>query len=190
MKVQRMEGDDIMKRFFQLTLWSALCMTVLLSGCRSGPDGPVRVRVTREDIQVTFTSAQYIYDSSDMDPEAPLDFEVRIDYLGQEKEVQIYYGTELGYVWLYNNEGADILEDENITFPSVGIIGTLRPGEPFVELFTGETAYALLEGIPVGSYTAKTHVSFDVVQEGTSEADPEEVKESIEMELELPIQIR
>ena len=72
----------------------------------------------------------------------------------------------------------------------MGIIGTLRPGEPFVELFTGETAYALLEGIPVGSYTAKTHVSFDVVQEGTSEADPEEVKESIEMELELPIQIR
>lgn len=61
-------------------------MAVLLSGCRSGPDGPVRVRVTQGDIQVTFTSARYIYDSSGMDPEAPLDFEVRIDPSGADPE--------------------------------------------------------------------------------------------------------
>lgn len=184
-----MRGDDSVKRFFLALLCSLLCL-LFLSGCKSSLDGLVRASAAQGDFQVELTSVQSVYDRSNLNPEAPLDFEVRVEYRGQQEEIHIAYGATLGYVWLCNDEGADILEAYSVTHPDYLKHGTLRPEEPFVKSFTGESAYKLLGGLPAGKYVAKTHVSFDVVEEELSGAGPADPKESIELNLELPFEIR
>lgn len=86
--------------------------------------------------------------------------------------------------------GVNILEAYNVTLPAYLKYGTLRPDKPFVESFPGELAYKLLGELPAGKYVAKTHVSFDVVEEELPGAGPASPKESVELDLELPFEIQ
>lgn len=88
-----------MKQLSLPVLCLLLCQLILLSGCKSTPDGPVRASAVQGDFQATLTSAQSVYDLSGLNPEAPLDFEVRVEYRGRQEKVHISYGAALGYVW-------------------------------------------------------------------------------------------
>lgn len=180
-----------MKRIVTFAAPLLLCLLLFLFGCGvSGGSDPVQASAEQGDFRATLTSARSVYDSDSLDPEAPLDFEVRVDYLGQEGEVPIFYGADLGYIALYNEEGIDILEDYGLCFPLYAQYGTLGPDKPFVQSFTGDQAYALLGELSAGSYVAKTRVSFSVVEGGLLEADLRNPKEKVELDLELSFEIR
>lgn len=187
----------MLKRISQCLLLSLLCL--LLPGCGAQEDrGPVSVSATQGDFKATFTSAQRVYNSDDLDPESPLELEVRLDYMGQEESVLILCGALLGDVDLYAaGETQSILNgpDKNGNFCEYPIESyargiTLRPNRPVVEPHTCSLEYNHLGGLPVGTYTAKTQVSFFMGDDGVYSFENSENYEDIVIDLELSFEIR
>lgn len=173
----------MLKRFSVLVSLSLLCL--LLSGCGTQEDrGPVSVSATQGDFKVTFTSAHSVYDIDSLDPEAPLDLEVRVDYLGKQDEVDISLGIQMGNVWLYAADGTCLLE---FAVPSIGTYAKIQSGQPFVEQHTGKMEYDHLGGLPAGTYTAKAYISFSL---GGIEDDISLHTDGVDVAFELPFEIR
>lgn len=180
-----------MKRF----AWLAALLLLFLPGCAKEANGPVQVSETVGDFKFTLTSPQSVYDAASLDPESPLELEVRVDYLGQEEFVHIRSGAFLGHTRLYfAGEATSILAGPNkdgkqIPHPTESIARefSLEPDRPLVELHDGSLEYEHLGALPAGAYTAKAYISFSLEDnEGEISKDSEE----IEATLELPFEIR
>lgn len=180
-----------MKRF----AWLGALLLLFLSGCAKEANGPVQVSETVGDFKFTLTSLQSVYDAASLDPESPLELEVRVDYLGQEEFVHIWSGAFLGDTRLYfageatsilagpNKDGKQIPYDTDL----VEYKHSLEPDRPLVELHDGSLEYEHLGELPAGAYTAKAYISFSLEDnEGEIPKDSEE----IEATLELPFEIR
>ena len=177
-----------MKRIPQFA--ALFLLFLFLSACGAQESGgPVSASATQGDFKITFTSAQSVYDADSLDPEAPLDLEVRVDYLGREEEVDISHGAFIGNVYLYN------AEDTVPTFPTEGYAtySTLRSGQPTIETHTGAMEYEHMGGLPAGKYTAEAYVSFHVLpcdwsdwlSSGASFSDCEKIEASFELSFEI-----
>lgn len=157
---------------------------LLLTGCSGS--GPVCATAEQGDFRVTFTSAQSVYDSADLDPDKPLHFETRVDYLGGEIGVWISHGAWLGRVELYTAEGERIIDryDGFVGTPSYLTQDYLRWSGAVIEKSYGRTEYHLVGPLDPGKYVAKVQVEFSYAQ------SQDERGESLAFDLEVPFTIK
>lgn len=140
-------------------------MALLFSGCGSEEEDkgetmavPVeRSSICHEDFRITFSTPNNIYIAKKMDKEAPLHFEIKVEYLGDEPEVKIFHSSSLYSVILETEEREALLD--TVMHQELGST-VLKKNEPFIATYTGKAEYDYLGSIPKGSYQARAAVEF------------------------------
>lgn len=153
---------------------------LLISACGAADSEPISTSATVGDFKVTFTSARNSYNRRNLDPEAPLSFETRIEYLGDEEAVTVSHDTRFSLVELYAAGADEPLM--NVFWSLLLLRSELYPGEPVVELETGAPEYRM-PGLPAGDYVARAYVEFTVELDDGGE-------QPMEFCLELPFTIK
>lgn len=146
-----------------------LTMLLLCACTNTGTDSeaacPVKSSMVYNDtFRITYVSRQYEYDSGKMKKEAPLYFELWIEYIGKDSSVTIWHREAIGGVEMLYNTGESVLP--LVIGDSLGSM-ELQKGESFlVCTWTGASEYEFLGGFPRGNYIAEACVDFDFGENG------------------------
>ncbi|MDE7218133.1 MAG: hypothetical protein K2O45_00680 [Oscillospiraceae bacterium] len=93
-----------------------------------------------------------------MQKEAPLCFELKIEYIGDEPSITIWHGDPIGGVELMNQDGTAILP---FVAGDSRSASELEKGKEYsIEVFTGAVEYELFGGFAPGNYIAEASVAF------------------------------
>lgn len=58
-----------------------------------------------EDFLITLSSDHEVYKEKDLYEEEPLNFVLTVEYLGEEQEIEVWHGIEIGYITVKSKEG-------------------------------------------------------------------------------------
>lgn len=166
------------KRFTLLLLIGALS----LYGCAGRESPPARVEsrlVWNDTFRVTYFSRQYEYRTGSMQEEAPLHFELWLEYIGEEPSVTIWHCASIGGVEMLDSNGEPMLP---LVIGDTLCSTELERGKScLVTVWTGACEYDEWGGFPEGDYIARAFVDFSF---GGGE------EENVRCVLDLPFTIR
>lgn len=132
------------------------------------------------DFKITLRSAHYVYDREGMDEGAPLDFEVSVEYTGDEPEVQIWRGDPLVVMALEAEDPEIQKKLANMGVDGVLVADALAKGQATEISWTGKREFEEIGSIPKGNYHVRADVYF-ALDEGQTER--------VECHMELPFVI-
>lgn len=135
----------------------AVCLCLGYAGCESVPVPEASIQI--DDFIITLSSQQYSYKYQNINSSAPFHFELTIEYVGKEPEIEIAHGTSIGVV--------DIVDHFNETkfsnaIGEVKVVSILEKNKPIVDVFTGQTEYEYLGGFSKGNYSAQAFGKFSI----------------------------
>lgn len=127
----------------------AICLCLGID-CESVPAPKASIQI--DDFIIKLSSQQYSYKYRDINPSEPFHFELMVEYVGNEPEIEIVHGTSIGVV--------DIIDPSMETkfTNAIGaerVVTTLEKNKPIIYVFTGKTEYEYLGGFSRGNYSAK-----------------------------------
>lgn len=133
----------------------AVCLCLGYVGRKSAPAPEASIQI--DDFIITLSSQQYSYKYRDINPSAPFHFELAVEYVGNEPEIEITHGSAIGVV--------DIVDPYRETKFANGIaeekvVSTLEKNKPITYVFTGNIEYEYLGGFSRGSYSAQAFGKF------------------------------
>ena len=105
-----------------------------------------------DDFIIKLSSQQYSYEYRDINPSAPFHFELTVEYVGNEPEIEITHGSSIGVV--------DIVDPYRETkfANAIGaekVVSTLEKNKQITYVFTGRTEFEYLGGFSRGNYSAR-----------------------------------
>ena len=170
----------IRRRISILLIWSVL----LLCGCSNrevdpAAAAPVKSTVICNDtFRITCTSGQYEYNSKEIQKEDPFNFELQLEYIGEEPSVTIWRSESIGGIeMLYANRESVLPLVIGDTRGST----ELKKGEVYtIYTWTGSSEYEHVGGFSCGNYIAFACVDFGYGEDG---------EESVRCVLEMPFVI-
>lgn len=152
-------------KFLRIPLSLLLLCTLLLPGCQrdealTETAAPVKSTIEyNHTFRITCLSSQYEYDSRQMEKEAPLHFELLLEYIGEEPSVTIWHRMSIGAIEFLHANRESVLP---IVVGDVLASSVLEKGEVCtVSVSTGAREYEVLGGLSRGDYIAFAFVDFE-----------------------------
>lgn len=157
---------------------------LLLCGCSNEKSAvvlPVKSTIVYDDtFRITCLSRQYEYNADEMQKDAPLHFELQLEYIGRDASVTVWHSIPIG--------GFQLLDQDHkfLYYPQAFLDSLceteLEKGEVYtVCTWTGTDEYEFLGGFFCGDYIAEALVEFSYLENGT--------EEDVCCSLELPFKI-
>lgn len=134
-------------------------IVMVQTGCSRNLLETVRSWVRVGDVECTVSSPRY-YASGELSPEAPLDIQVEIRYvgLGEPSEVEVIRGGSYYLPTLYvGEEDAPIISS---SLSAIAVQDTLHRDQPYTDAWTARKEYEELGGFAPGDYRARIFWDF------------------------------
>ena len=135
-----------------------LSIVMVQTGCSRNLLETVRSWVRVGDVECMVSSPRY-YASGELSPEAPLNIQVEIRYvgLGEPSEVEVISGGSYYLPNLYAGEEDTPVISSSLS--SIAVQDTLRRDQPYTDIWTAGKEYEKLGGFAPGDY--RTRIFWD-----------------------------
>ena len=127
-----------------------LSIVMVQTGCSRNLLETVRSWVRVGDVECMVSSPRYCA-SGELSPEAPLNIQVEIRYvgLGEPSEVEVIRGGSYYLPTLYAGEEIPVISS---SLSSIAVQDTLRRDQPYTDVWTASKEYEKLGGFAPGDY--------------------------------------